>query len=87
MGLKYFLELGVGPDDPADNVFIIQGFDVSVQIPNYPNVKVFRRTNDCYDFGAFGAAIEWLGGIDALKGKYDYFFFTNPTRDVKSHDW
>ncbi len=79
VSLKNFLELGVASDDPCDYVFIIQGMHVSTPIPDYKNIRVYRRTNTCYDFGAFGATIEWLGGIEALKANYDSVIFLNPT--------
>jgi hypothetical protein len=79
--LQYFLELGVSAEDPVDYVFIIQGFiSPGVAIPeHYPNVRVLRRPNTCFDYGAFGAAINWLGGLDAIERKYDHFIFLNPT--------
>ncbi len=79
LSLNYFIELGVGPDDPADYVFIIQGYKCSVSIPNYPNIRIYKRPNNCYDFGAYGDTINWLGGIEALKEKYHSFIFLNPT--------
>ncbi len=79
LALKYFIELGVSPDDPADYVFIIQDYMCSVDIPDYPNVKVYRRPNTCFDFGAYGATIEWLGGIEAIQARYDSFIFLNPS--------
>jgi hypothetical protein len=79
VSLKYFLEIGVAPDDPVDYVFIIQGRNVSVSIPDHKNIRVYRRPNACFDYGAFGAAIEWLGGIGALKATYDFVVFLNPT--------
>jgi hypothetical protein len=77
LALKYFLELGVSPNDPCDYVIIVQGFNCSIDISNYPNVKVFRRPNTCFDFGAFGATVEWLGGIEAIQATYDSFIFLN----------
>jgi hypothetical protein len=47
-------------------------------LPKYKNIKTFKRPNDCYDFGAYGAAIELMGGIKAI-GKYSYFIFILPS--------
>jgi hypothetical protein len=74
----YFIKLGVDQSDMIDYVFIIQGFNTSVSIPEYPNVKVLKRENTCFDFGAYGKALEWLGGIGNLS-KYEFFVFINPS--------
>jgi hypothetical protein len=76
--LKYFIELGVDEMSNIDYLFIIQGGNISVALPNYTNVHVFKRPNDCYDFGAYGAVIEHLGGIEAI-AKYSYFIFVLPS--------
>jgi hypothetical protein len=76
--LQYFLDFGVTPDAPVDYVFILQG-PSSVSLPSYPNVKVYVRQNDCFDFGAFGAAISWLGGLQRLQTKYAAAIFLNPS--------
>jgi hypothetical protein len=76
--LDYFIKLGVEMSIDVDYVFIIQGYKTSVPIPRYPNVKVLKRDNTCYDFGAYGKAIEWLGGINKVR-KYDFFVFINPS--------
>jgi hypothetical protein len=77
--LQYFLTLGVEESDSIDYVFIIQGGKVSVQFPSYKNVFVFKRENDCYDFGAYGKTLMYLGGLDALESKYSKFMFINPS--------
>jgi hypothetical protein len=76
--LKFFIELGVEESNTVDYVFIIQGKSASVKIPNYKNVKVFYRPNNCYDFGAYGATIKWLGGLTKLSN-YSTFIFINPS--------
>jgi hypothetical protein len=76
--LKYFIELGVDNVDHVDYVFIIQGRRLRVRIPEHSNIKILKRDNDCFDFGAYGKAFEWLGGVDSLR-KYDFFVFINPS--------
>jgi hypothetical protein len=44
--LKYFIDLAVDENDRVDFLFVIQGGKVSVDIPNYKNVKILKRTND-----------------------------------------
>jgi hypothetical protein len=77
--LDYFIKLGVEPSDRIDYVFIIQGYRSSIEIPMYRNVRVLRRPNTCFDFGAYGKAIEWMGGIARLRGRYANFVFINPS--------
>jgi hypothetical protein len=76
--IKFFLKIGVEESTTVDYVFIIQGGTSSVRFPRYQNVRVFKRKNDCFDFGAYGAAIKWLGGITNLV-KYTHFIFINPS--------
>jgi hypothetical protein len=44
--LKYFIDLGVEESDKIDYLFIIQGGIVSVNIPKFSNVKIFKRPNN-----------------------------------------
>lgn len=77
--LDYFIRAGVRPNDPVDYLFIIQGHNLSVTIPDYSNVKVLRRwRNNCYDFGAYGIGIAWLGGPEFIT-QYDHIIFINPS--------
>lgn len=69
--LKYFIN--VGYRDYLDFVFVVNGDECSVDIPiDRPNVKMIKRANSDYDFGAY---------YDALKGEtlseYDFFVFLN----------
>ena len=41
--LKYFIELGVEQTENIDYILIIQGKIVTVPIPDYKNVRVFKR--------------------------------------------
>jgi hypothetical protein len=76
--LKFFLEIGVRETDPIDYVFIIQGGKASVTFPNYTNIRIIKRPNDCYDFGAYGDTIQTLGGVAEIK-KYKAVMFINPS--------
>jgi hypothetical protein len=76
--LQFFIELGVVESDSIDYLFIIQGYNTTVKIPEFKNVKILRRSNDCFDFGAYGAGFAFLGGLDSLK-RYSYFMFINPS--------
>jgi hypothetical protein len=77
--LDYFIKLGVEQSKRIDYVFIIQGNRTTISFPNYTNVRILRRPNACFDFGAYGKAIEWLGGMERLRESYAYFFFINPS--------
>ncbi len=76
--LKFFLDVAVRETDPIDYVFIIQGGNVNVAFPNYTNIRIIKRDNDCYDFGAYGDAINRIGGIEQIK-KYKAVMFINPS--------
>jgi len=76
--LKFFLDIAVRETDPIDYVFIIQGEKVSVTFPNYTNIRIIKRPNNCFDFGAYGDAIKKIGGIDEIK-KYKAVMFINPS--------
>jgi hypothetical protein len=82
----YFLTNGIL--DNVDYYIIING-DCTVSIPIKDNIKVFRRPNFGYDFGAYSY------GIRQLKDRsYDYYFFVNTSvigpyfkETDKSQDW
>jgi hypothetical protein len=76
--LRFFIQIGVQESTSVDYLFIIQGGKTSVDLPAYANVRRFNRSNDCFDFGAYGAAINWLGGIINLRN-YTHFIFINPS--------
>jgi len=77
--LQFFLEIGVSKDDPVDYFFVIQGHTCSVEFPDYENVKVFRRDNVGFDFGAYAYVIDdaYPGGFEAMKKRYAYFVLIN----------
>lgn len=77
--LRFFLSVGVRPTDPVDYIFILQGGQCSVSIPQFTNIKLVTRPNDCFDFGAYGATIESLGGLPVLEQTYSAIFFLNPS--------
>jgi hypothetical protein len=76
--LKFFLDIAVKSTDPIDYIFIIQGNKPNVTFPNYQNIQIIERQNDCYDFGAYGDAINRIGGIEQIK-KYKAVMFINPS--------
>lgn len=71
--LRFFLKHAL--HDNADFIIIINGDDLSVEIPKLPNVSVIRRPNTCYDLGAHG---EVLDGLVDFK-KYKRFILLNST--------
>jgi hypothetical protein len=76
--LKFFLDVAVRETDPIDYVFIIQGGKANVTFPNYTNIRIIKRPNDCYDFGAYGDTIQKIGGLNEIK-KYKAVMFINPS--------
>ncbi len=69
--LIYFLRRGLLPT--IDYIFVING-QSTVEIPSADNIRVIRRENIGFDFGAYKEAIIHLG--DDYK-KYTHFFFMN----------
>jgi len=70
----YFLKHAI--TDEIDYYIIING-DCSVDIPTRNNIKVFRRPNIGYDFGAYSYAIKELKLANNGVMNYDYYFFVN----------
>jgi hypothetical protein len=68
--LKYFIDLGVDENDQVDYLFVIQGRKISVDIPKYRNVKVFKRPNDWFIF-----CPTLKISIYVNRKKLDYIFF------------
>lgn len=77
--LQYFIDVGYTSNTDIDFLFIIQGQNLSVPLPKGDNIIVLHRPqNNCYDFGAYGQAFNYLGGLQALKN-YKHFIFVNPS--------
>jgi len=71
--LEMFLEAGVEERDDVDYLFIIQGESL-VSFPEYRNLRVLKKTNECLDFGAWSYG---LSTLDWQSGKYKHFIFIN----------
>jgi lipopolysaccharide biosynthesis protein len=65
--LQFFLDNGILEE--VDYYFVING-NYSIKFPNKSNIKIYKRENKGYDFGAYSHI------IDKLK-VYDYYFFMN----------
>ncbi|KAI3431515.1 hypothetical protein D9Q98_004565 [Chlorella vulgaris] len=75
--LLYFLEFGVQPGDGCDYLIVVQeGKGVlDTKLPPLPdNVHAVPHTNECFDWGTFGWAIE-KGVVDT--SRYTYIIFLN----------
>ncbi len=70
--LDYFNKYGVIESSNIDYVFVINGYDCSIDIKNYPNVQIIKRENKGYDFGGHTQTLLAKG-----MPKYDYYFFLN----------
>jgi hypothetical protein len=79
----------------ADFYFIINGFNLSTEVPEASNIHIIRRENSCYDLGTFGVVLQQNEG--ALMKKYKRFilmnssvrgpFFPNWARLAKTACW
>lgn len=67
--LKFFLKKGICKD--CDYIIVING-KCSIQIPDMPNIKVIKRDNTHYDFGAYEHALK---NTDIKQ--YKFFIFLN----------
>lgn len=67
--LQYFLDNGILEN--VDYYFIING-DSTIEFPKTDNIKVIKRENKGYDFGAYSHTI-----TNYVKKKYDYYVFMN----------
>jgi len=68
--LEFFIKNGI--HDDIDYLFCINGHECSVDIPSQSNIRVLKRDNINYDFGAYSGALKNIN-INI----YDYFFFIN----------
>jgi hypothetical protein len=70
--LSFFCDHGVFAEDDRMYVFVVNGNKCTVDIPAYSNVKIIRRNNVGFDFGA------WAEGIRSIiLSNFDYFVFLN----------
>lgn len=67
--LRLFLKNGLCKE--CDYIFVING-ECSIRIPDMPNIKVMKRENTHYDFGAYEHA---LNNTDLTQ--YKFFIFLN----------
>jgi len=77
--LQFLIDFSIRESDPVDYVIIIQGGNCTAKFPTYKNLRVIRRPNACYDFGAYGDVMEILGGIEVINKKYKAIMFLNPS--------
>ena len=69
---KYFLQHVVEPLHKSVDIYIIINGECSVPLPNHPNVKIIKRKNEGYDFGAYSHCISHHVNKD-----YEYYIFIN----------
>lgn len=72
--LDFFIKKGIINDPNILYVFVINGFNCSINIPVLDNVKIIKRENTGYDFGAHYAALESEKDNSSI---YDYYIFLN----------
>lgn len=71
--LSFFLRHGVTPDRSREHVIVLNGAcSIEDQIPRFENVRVLKRPNKGFDFGAWADALR-RSRLDA----FDYFFLLN----------
>lgn len=72
--LSFFCRHGITPDRNRDYVIVVNGDTCKVekQIPKFENVRVLKRHNKGFDFGAWAHALRHVA-VD----QFDFFFFLN----------
>jgi hypothetical protein len=68
--LEFFINNGIYND--IDYIFCINGKECSIDLPSGPNIKILKRDNIDYDFGAYSDALKTIN-----INLYDYIFFIN----------
>lgn len=78
--LDFFIQVGLINDPNYIFVFVINGFECSVHIPNNENCVVISRENTGFDFGAHRIGIDYLLNkhkCSIMNLPYDNFIFMN----------
>lgn len=71
--LGFFCRHGVTPDRDRQHVIVINGAcSIEDQIPKFENVRIVKRANTGFDFGAWAHALR-----ESQLDQFDYFFFVN----------
>ena len=72
--VQFFIKHGVIEDDQTSFAFVINGGELSVELPTTYNSRVIYRPNTGYDFAAYNASLSSIN-----LEEYDYFIFMNDT--------
>ena len=77
--LDYFAQVGIINDPNILFIIVINGEVCTIELPNYENCIIIRRSNIGFDFGAHKASIDYLlnlyGYLENIP--YDNFIFMN----------
>ena len=72
--LSFFIKNGIVFDKNVVYNFIIKSKKLSVNIPKYKNINIYKTENNGYDFGGYSNSLSRININD-----YDYFIFLNDT--------
>ncbi len=78
--IKSFIEIGVDTHSHGvDYAFMLQnGLAKHVDLPGSSNHAIIvNKFTDCVDFGAYGHAVEYLGGPELVAEMYSHVVFIN----------
>jgi hypothetical protein len=70
--LDFFIKKGILENANIDYKIIVNGHQISIDIPNLKNVEIIKRDNVSFDFGGYSSVI-----LNIDYSKYDYFIFLN----------
>lgn len=76
--LQYFVDCGLYENTTCFYVFIINNNTCSVNIPNYSNVCILKRVENCLDLPTYKFAIDHLEQNRLIKLEdFKYYYFIN----------
>eukprot|EP00270_Netrium_digitus_P013175 TRINITY_DN4353_c0_g1_i6.p1 TRINITY_DN4353_c0_g1~~TRINITY_DN4353_c0_g1_i6.p1 ORF type:complete len:592 (+),score=105.09 TRINITY_DN4353_c0_g1_i6:43-1776(+) len=75
---NYFVRHAITPDDDTVHYVLIINGRHNIKLPNFRNVIIFKRKNECYDMGSYGIVMKKIGWSFAIN-TYSYFIFLNPS--------
>ena len=75
---QFFIDFGITESNNTDYILIIQGYRHTAKIPNFKNIRVIKRENNCFDFGAYGKILS-LFGEEQFILSYNAIIFLNPS--------
>lgn len=78
--LNFFAQVGIIDNKDILFIIVINGYECSIELPDYENCIIIKKENSGFDFGAHKASIDYLlklHNCDIDDIPYDNFIFMN----------